>query len=997
MSRVHLNSAGGVIALLEDNNKLIKQYALQKLDEIVDQFWTEISEVVEKIEILYEDETFDDRNLAALISSKVYYHLGDYAVALNFALGAGEMFDVNTKTEYVDTILSQGIDLYTIHRRKIIDDRSKDHTIDPRLEVLVNRMFERCFEEGKFKLAVGMAIEARRIDLFEHAIQQSEDTKSMLGYCLKIALSHIDSREFRDKVLDIIVRLYQSLDNPDFVNICHCYVYLNDPKSVADNLARLIHDTSSEQILVAYQIAFDLYENASQNFLSRLVQILSVEFPTPAKALKELETAPEEDRGAEATAAPVKDSTTLMDTDDLIDGDQPNTSTETEVTSATDSVTTESDKSPVTLNPKLSRLYDILYGTVTIALHQDFLIRKNKTDLLVLRNIKEFVRMSITHNAAVIANAYMNYGTTSDAFLRDNLDWLGKASNWARYTATASLGLIHWGHEDQALKVMESYLPKEASSAGMYAEGGSLYALGLIHVNHGAQIIDYLFHKIQNSENDVLLHGGCLGIGLAAMGTARIDVYELLMANLQRAEADIGLAAAIGMGLVMLGSKDEKPIKEMIEYAQETDHDKILFGLGIGIALIVFGTMDDSESLIETLCSNKEPMIRLSGMLTIGMAYCGTGNNKAVAKLLHVAVSDVDDNIRRASVTCLGFLFCHQPEQCPNAVSLLADSYNPHVRCGAALALGIACAGTGNKEALALLKIMMNDSSNFVKQNAQIAAAMVLIQQTEARLPKVVNFRESFKKTLSDKHEDNLTKFGAIVATGILEAGGRNVTISLRSRSGQINAKAAVGLLIFVQYWFWFPFAHFLSLAFTPTAVIGINADLNLPDIKFISNAPPNLFAYPEPLKKEKEKEKGKVATAILSVTARNKPLKPEDKDEGDTKDAKPEEEEVKSKESGDQEAMEVDSALPEPTFEILSNPTRALPKQLPLLTLEKGCRYTLMKDLSEGGIILLHDSLSDEPEVLVEKLKVALPGQEESLPDLEAPEPFDWSDSFLD
>ena len=37
------------------------------------------------------------------------------------------------------------------------------------------------------------------------------------------------------------------------------------------------------------------------------------------------------------------------------------------------------------------------------------------------------------------------------------------------------------------------------------------------------------------------------------------------------------------------------------------------------------------------------------------------------------------------------------PEQCPSIVSLLSESYNPHVRYGAAMALGIACAGTGMK------------------------------------------------------------------------------------------------------------------------------------------------------------------------------------------------------------------------------------------------------------------------------------------------------------
>lgn len=45
-------------------------------------------------------------------------------------------------------------------------------------------------------------------------------------------------------------------------------------------------------------------------------------------------------------------------------------------------------------------------------------------------------------------------------------------------------------------------------------------------------------------------------------------------------------------------------------------------------------------------------------------------------------------------------VFCscfRTPEQCPSVVSLLSESYNPHVRYGAAMALGIACAGTGLK------------------------------------------------------------------------------------------------------------------------------------------------------------------------------------------------------------------------------------------------------------------------------------------------------------
>ena len=79
------------------------------------------------------------------------------------------------------------------------------------------------------------------------------------------------------------------------------------------------------------------------------------------------------------------------------------------------------------------------------------------------------------------------------------------------------------------------------------------------------------------------------------------------------------------------------------------------------------------------------------------MAYAGSGKNSAISKLLHVAVSDVSDDVRRAAVESIGFVMFRNPEQMPAVVQLLSESYNPSVRYGAAMALGIACAGTGSK------------------------------------------------------------------------------------------------------------------------------------------------------------------------------------------------------------------------------------------------------------------------------------------------------------
>jgi len=203
------------------------------------------------------------------------------------------------------------------------------------------------------------------------------------------------------------------------------------------------------------------------------------------------------------------------------------------------------------------------------------------------------------------------------------------------------------------------------------------------------------------------------------------------------------------------------------------------------MGVVMYGREEGADTLIEQLLMDKDPILRYGAMYTIGLAYCGTANNNAIKRLLHVAVSDVSDDVRRAAVTCLGFLLFRQPEQCPKVVSLLSESYNPHVRYGACLALGISCAGTGLKDAVDLLEPLTSDAIDFVRQGALIALSMILIQTTKAQEPKVETIRKLFDDKITDKHEDTMCKFGAILAAGIIDAGGRNVTISLASRSTQ--------------------------------------------------------------------------------------------------------------------------------------------------------------------------------------------------------------------
>uniref|UniRef100_A0A8C0TRT7 26S proteasome non-ATPase regulatory subunit 1 n=1 Tax=Canis lupus familiaris TaxID=9615 RepID=A0A8C0TRT7_CANLF len=919
-----ITSAAGIISLLDEEEPQLKEFALHKLNAVVNDFWAEISESVDKIEVLYEDEGFRSRQFAALVASKVFYHLGAFEESLNYALGAGDLFNVNDNSEYVETIIAKCIDHYTKQCVENADlPEGEKKPIDQRLEGIVNKMFQRCLDDHKYKQAIGIALETRRLDVFEKTILESNDVPGMLAYSLKLCMSLMQNKQFRNKVLRVLVKIYMNLEKPDFINVCQCLIFLDDPQAVSDILEKLVKE---DNLLMAYQICFDLYESASQQFLSSVIQNL---------------------RTVGTPIASVPGST---NTGTVPGSEKDSESMETEEKTGSVLVGKTPEVSPEPKDQTL-KMIKILSGEMAIELHLQFLIRNNNTDLMILKNTKDAVRNSVCHTATVIANSFMHCGTTSDQFLRDNLEWLAR-TNWAKFTATASLGVIHKGHEKEALQLMATYLPKDTSPGSAYQEGGGLYALGLIHANHGGDIIDYLLNQLKNASNDIVRHGGSLGLGLAAMGTARQDVYDLLKTNLYQDDAVTGEAAGLALGLVMLGSKNAQAIEDMVGYAQETQHEKILRGLAVGIALVMYGRMEEADALIESLCRDKDPILRRSGMYTVAMAYCGSGNNKAIRRLLHVAVSDVNDDVRRAAVESLGFILFRTPEQCPSVVSLLSESYNPHVRYGAAMALGICCAGTGNKEAINLLEPMTNDPVNYVRQGALIASALIMIQQTEITCPKVNQFRQLYSKVINDKHDDVMAKFGAILAQGILDAGGHNVTISLQSRTGHTHMPSVVGVLVFTQFWFWFPLSHFLSLAYTPTCVIGLNKDL-------------------------------KVSTAVLSITAKAKKKE-------------------KEKEKKEEEKMEVDEAEkkeekekkkePEPNFQLLDNPARVMPAQLKVLTMPETCRYQPFKPLSIGGIIILKDT-SEDIEELVEPVAAHGPKIEEEEQEPEPPEPFEYID----
>lgn len=119
-------------------------------------------------------------------------------------------------------------------------------------------------------------------------------------------MSLIQNRGFRNTVLRALVGLYRGLTTPDYVNMCQCLIFLEDPLSVAVILAKLAQGQEESQ-LMAYQIAFDLYESATQQFLERVLVALRATAPIPS-LLEEKTKAKSSDSTTTTTTTPAETS-----------------------------------------------------------------------------------------------------------------------------------------------------------------------------------------------------------------------------------------------------------------------------------------------------------------------------------------------------------------------------------------------------------------------------------------------------------------------------------------------------------------------------------------------------------------------------------------------------------------------------------------------------------------------------------------------------------------
>ncbi|KAH8583274.1 RPN2 26s proteasome regulatory subunit [Cryptosporidium sp. chipmunk genotype I] len=1000
------SSVSGYALLLDEDSVELKEYALKELNTVVDGHWCEMAEYLGSIESCFEDEMFPNREQAALLASKIYFHMEDYDEALRYLLSSYKLFDPLENNSFSESMVVKCIDEFikvcksyynNMNNNSDMGDNNylKDTDVisiselDPRLEEIVSDLISRSTSNGRFLNAMGIVLEARRSDLLVKILKQvletvhSDDLAQFCGQCFSL-IRHLDSNNFRIKSYKILTKLIEDKvecieDSPSLRTYCECLCEIGDSEKLWTILMNLTNN-SNKNFSKAYSIAFIIKDHENIALMKNIIS--KIDLYLTGIATKSSQEGEEEYKDAKP-----------------------------------------SNQDPNNSGNRLARVKSILTGETVSELNLRFLHLNNQPDLGVLEHIKNNCdqRSAISHTALVMSHGLMQAGTTCDVFLRNNLEWLGKATHWSRFSTAASLGVIHMGHIKEAFKVLSTCLPNNGSTSssnnggnalgGQYSEGGSFFALGLINTSYmDPRAREYLLEKLKNPQrNEVLQHGASLGLGIMGFGSCDAELYDELRNVLYMDNAVAGEAAAYSIGLVMFGSGCKKAIGDLLSYAKDTQHEKIVRACSVALGFVMFSRGgEEANELFQQLNSDSEHFIRYGAMHVLGLAYCGTGNQFAMEKLLQVSVSELSDDNKRAAVFALGLVMCRNTQQIPQVFSLLCDSYNPHVRYAAALTLGITYCGMESPKVTAILKSMTTDSADIVRQAAYIGLGFLLMQQNESSNDKLLCTRQQMIKAATDKHEHIATRFGAILGLGLMDSGGRNVRASLFSRNGEsLRPQSVAGFSLFFQFWFWFPLVHCISLSYLPTCTVGLDDQFRVPkSFSMRCNSAKEKFDYPKSFSLDKIEDKKVVVTAVLSTASKKKSKKQKstssdtvngakdgssssssvptlnqaaevgkggsraDKNIGDVEDT-----EMKIVEKIEKEvemAPDTDdlgdgkSSDRELSSFVLNNPFRVLKLQEEFLEFIPNSRYSPVLPLQKSGFILLNDNIPSEEEEYV-------------------------------
>jgi 26S proteasome regulatory subunit N2 len=162
-----------------------------------------------------------------------------------------------------------------------------DRATQEALQKVIERLFESCLREGRYRQVVGIAVEARNLEVLRKVIKRaSDDTKKSNGkqvaggasgpaeelmeYVLDICMGVVQERGLRTEILKLILDLLNDIPTPDYFSIAKCVVYLNQDEEASTMLKRLVVSAELKSILSIQSSKLTSYRRRMTTYLQRL-------------------------------------------------------------------------------------------------------------------------------------------------------------------------------------------------------------------------------------------------------------------------------------------------------------------------------------------------------------------------------------------------------------------------------------------------------------------------------------------------------------------------------------------------------------------------------------------------------------------------------------------------------------------------------------------------------------------------------------------------------
>lgn len=131
-----------------------------------------------------------------------------------------------------------------------------DRTTQDALQKVIERLFESCLREGRYRQVVGIAVEAKNLEVLRRVIKRASadelksrgkqvegaagPTEELMEYVLDICMGVVQERGLRTEILRLILDLLNDIPTPDYFSIAKCVVYLNQDEEASTMLKKLV-------------------------------------------------------------------------------------------------------------------------------------------------------------------------------------------------------------------------------------------------------------------------------------------------------------------------------------------------------------------------------------------------------------------------------------------------------------------------------------------------------------------------------------------------------------------------------------------------------------------------------------------------------------------------------------------------------------------------------------------------------------------------------------